>query len=63
MKNTPLVAGFTSLVLAVIVYTLGDTQFIYQVGNGQMLIYPAVFFALLGLVLIYRAVRNALKTR
>ena len=62
MKNTLLVAGFSSLVAAVILYALGYTNFIYEIGNGQMLLYPAAFFALLGLVLLYRAVKYALRT-
>ena len=62
MKNTLLFAGFTSLVLAVVLYTIGYTNFIYEIGNGQLLIYPAAFFALLSLVLIYRAVKYALIT-
>ena len=37
----------------------GFNQFTYQIGNGQLLAYPAAGFALLGLVLIYRAHRNS----
>ena len=61
MQKTLLIAGFSSLGLAVILYALGYTNFIYEVGNGQALIYPAAFFALLGLVFMYRAVSSALR--
>ena len=62
MQKTQLITGFLSLILAVISYALGYTNFIYEVGNGQALLYPAAFFALLGMVLLYRAVRSALRT-
>ena len=62
MQKTLMSAGFLSLILAVILYALGYTNFIYEVGNGQVLLYPAAFFTLLGLVLMYRAVRSALRT-
>lgn len=61
MQKTLLIAGFSSLGLAVILYALGYTNFIYEVGNRQALLYPAAFFALLGLVLLYGAVRSALR--
>jgi len=62
MKNTLLVAGFSSLVVAVILYTLGYTNLDYVVSSTQVLIYPAAFFGLLGLVLLFWAVRYARKT-
>ncbi len=61
MKNTLLAAGFSSLVVAVILYTLGYTNINYLVGSTQVLIYPAAFFGLLGLVLLFWAVRNVIK--
>ena len=61
MQKTLLIAGFSALGLAVILYALGYTNFIYEFGNGQALLYPAAFFALLELVLLYRAVRSALR--
>ena len=61
MQKTLLIAGFSSLVLAVILYAFGYTNFIYEVGNGQALIYPAAFFGLLGLVFMFWAVRSALR--
>ena len=62
MKNTLLVAGFSSLVVAVILYTLGYTNLDYVASSTQVLIYPAAFFGLLGLVLLFWAVRYARKT-
>jgi len=62
MKNTLLVAGFCSIIMAVVLYTLGYTNLIYEVGNGQVLVYPGTFFSLLGLVLFYMAYKNAMKT-
>jgi len=62
MKNTLLVAGFSSLVAAVILYTIGYTNLDYVTGSTQVLIYPAAFFGLLGLVLLFWAVRYARKT-
>ena len=62
MKNSLLVAGFTSFVAALVLLTLGHTVLDYQVGSTQVLVYPAAFFALLGLVLFYGAYKRALKT-
>ena len=59
MQKTLLIAGFSALGLAVILYAHGYTNYIYEVGNGQALLYPAAFFALLGLVLLYRAALSA----
>ena len=62
MKNTLQVAGLSSLVAALVLLTLGYTILDYQVGSTQVLVYPAAFFSLLGLVLFYRAYKNAMKT-
>ena len=50
-----LTAGFVSLALAVILYLSGYTQYVYSSGGdflSTIRIYPAGFFALLGLVLV-----------
>jgi len=62
MKNTLLVAGLSSLVASLVLLTLGYTILDYQVGSTQVLVYPAAFFALLGLVLFYGAYKRAMKT-
>jgi hypothetical protein len=62
-KNTYLLAaGIVSIVSALIAWDLNFNQLTYQIGNGQLLIYPAAGCALLGLVLIYRAIRNSLNS-
>jgi ABC-type transporter Mla maintaining outer membrane lipid asymmetry permease subunit MlaE len=61
MKNTLLVAGLSSLVASLVLFTLGYTILDYQVGSTQVLVYPAGFFALLGLVLFYAAFQRAMK--
>jgi uncharacterized membrane protein len=62
MKNSLLVAGLSSLVVALVFLTMGYTVLDYQVGSTKVLVYPAAFFALLGLVLFYGAYKRALKT-
>ena len=50
-----LTAGFVSLALAVILYLSGYTQYVYSSGGdflSTIRIYPAGFFAVLGLVLV-----------
>ena len=61
MKNTLLVAGFSSLVVAVVLYTLGYANLNFLVGSTEVLIFPAAFFGLLGLVLLFWAVRNIIE--
>jgi hypothetical protein len=59
-KNTYLLAaGIVSIVSALIAWDLNFNQLTYQIGNGQLLIYPSAGLVLLGLVLIYRANRNS----
>jgi hypothetical protein len=54
-----LAAGFVSIVSALIAWYFRFNQITYQIGNGQLLIYPSAGLVLLGLVLIYRANRNS----
>ena len=61
MKNNQLTAGFSSLGLALVLYLLGYTDLNYSIGGTAVLIYPAAFFALLGLVFMFWAVRSALR--
>jgi hypothetical protein len=58
MKKAQLFAGFSSLVLAAVLYLLGFTDINFIGGGTQVLVYPAAFFALAGLVLLFRAVRG-----
>ena len=60
MKNNQLTAGFSSLGFALVLYLLGYTDLNYSIGGTAVLIYPAAFFALLGLVFMFWAVRSAL---
>jgi hypothetical protein len=57
-----LVAGLSSLVASLVLFSLGCTILDYQVGSTQVLAYPAAFFALLGLVLFYGAFKHGMKT-
>ena len=61
MKNTHTIAGFFSLVLAAVLYLLGFTEFNFIIRSNQVLVYPAAFFALAGLVLLFRAVRDVFR--
>ena len=60
MKNTQLIAGFSSLGLALVLYLLDYTDLNTSIGGTSVLIYPAAFFALLGLVFLFWAVRSTL---
>ena len=61
MKNAQLIAGLSSLVIAGVLYILGYANFDFMVRNTQVLVYPAAFFALAGLVLLFWAVRDVLR--
>ena len=60
MKNSQLTAGFSSLGLALVLYLLDYTDLNTSIGGTSVLIYPAAFFALLGLVFLFWAVRSTL---
>lgn len=55
MKNTLILAGISSLFVAAVLYGMDFTNYRYMISRVQVLIYPAAFFALLGLVLLLRA--------
>jgi hypothetical protein len=61
MQKTLLIAGFSALGLAFVLYLLGYTDLNYSIGGTAVLIYPATFFGLLGLVFMFWAVRSALR--
>jgi len=56
MKKGLLISGAVSLVLAVVIFLLDLTKFKFFVGATNVKIYPAAFFGLLGLILIFRGV-------
>lgn len=56
MQKNLIYTGLASLVLAFIIYLVDLTRFSFFAGSTSVRIYPAAFFALLGLVLIFRAV-------
>lgn len=62
MKRTLLIAGLSSLVLSVVLYLLGYSNQNYTLAGTQVQLFPAAFFSLLGLVLLYRAVKHPSKT-
>jgi hypothetical protein len=62
MKHILFFAGFASLVMGAILFRLGYINLNYEFGDTQLLVYPGTFFSLLGLVLFYRAYKNAMKT-
>ena len=55
MRKTQLITGIVALVLAVTLATLNLVKVEGFIGNGHYTIYPAAGFALLGLVLLFRA--------
>lgn len=55
MKTAQLIAGIVSLFAAIVLAVLNLTEVEGFIGNGQYTIYPAAGFALLGLVLLFRA--------
>ena len=62
MKNTLILAGISSLFVAAVLYGMDFTNHRYMVSRVQVLIYPAAFFALLGVVLLFRAAKFLLKS-
>ena len=56
MKKNLILIGAVSLVLAAIISLIDLAKFEFLVGFTTVKIYPAAFFGLLGLVLIFRGV-------
>jgi hypothetical protein len=48
--------------VAAVFYVIGYTNHTYMVGSVKVLVFPAAFFALLSLVLLYGGVRASLKS-
>jgi hypothetical protein len=63
MKNTLILVGISSLFVAAVLYGMDFTNYRYMVSRVQVLIYPAAFCALLGLVMLFRAVQYLLNSR
>lgn len=61
MKKIQFYAGSVSLVIAVALFLLGQTMIKVSFSDtsvSTMTIYPAAFFALLGLLLVYHGLRS-----
>lgn len=58
MQRTQLIAGILSLGLAAVLYILGYTNYDFMIQRTHVLVYPAAFFALAGLVLLFWATRD-----
>lgn len=56
MKKNLIILGAVSLILAVVIALLDMFKYEFLVGITTIKIYPAAFFGLLGLVLIFRGV-------
>jgi hypothetical protein len=53
-----LYSALVSLALAVVLAALGLVRLEWSVAQGTMVIYPAIFFALVGLIQMYRHIRG-----
>jgi murein DD-endopeptidase MepM/ murein hydrolase activator NlpD len=62
MYKILLLSGTVSCLLAGVLFILNLTEINLKVGSGNWQLFPAAFFALLGLVLFYRAVKLRLRT-
>ena len=58
MQKKELIAGFSALVLAAVLYILGLTNLDFMIRSTHVLVYPAGFFALAGIVLLFWAARD-----
>ena len=58
VKKTPLILGAISLVLAAILALFDITEIVGFAWRSNVTIYPAAFFALLGIVLAVRSVKS-----
>ena len=56
MKKGFIISGVVSLVLAAVIFLVDLSKFEFMVGPVNVKIFPAAFFGLLGLVLIFRGV-------
>jgi hypothetical protein len=63
MKKTLILAGISSLLVASVLYGMDYTNYRIMASRVQVLIYPAAFFTLLGLVMLFRAVQYLLNSR
>lgn len=60
MKTTQLFTGITSLGLGGLLWLLDKTKYVFVFGEDplrRMSIYPAAFFGLLGMILIYNSLK------
>jgi uncharacterized membrane protein len=56
--KTQLLIGIISLAVAAVLLLLGWVEVIRPMGNGTLSVYPAGFFALLGVVLVFRSLKH-----
>jgi len=57
MNRNVFICGAMSIVLAAILFALDVTRIVLPLGNGSLTFYPAGFYGLLGLFLIYRSIK------
>ena len=55
MSKNQLIAGIVSLGVALVLFLLNINNYAFLAGSVHVSIYPAAFFALVGIVLIIRA--------
>ncbi len=56
--KTLLVAGVASLAVAAVLLVLGVVELSYPFWRGTLSVYPAGFFALVGIGLVYRSLKK-----
>ena len=56
MKKGLVISGVVSLALAAVIFLVDLSKFEFMAGSVNVKIYPAAFFGLLGLVLIFRGI-------
>jgi hypothetical protein len=58
MKRNLVISGIVSTAVGVLLYLLGGTYVVLGLGAGTMSVYPAAFFVILGLVLVFRSMKS-----
>jgi hypothetical protein len=58
VKRNLVISGIVSIAVGAILYMLGGTYVVLGLGTGTMSVYPAAFFVILGLVLLYRSMKR-----
>ena len=55
MNKTNLVTGIISFIIAILLYVFGANAYGVEMGNTTINLYPSAFFALIGVVQVFRA--------